>query len=224
MIFCSENAADIQRYFRNTFMKFPTFSGDQLYFVDHVNDYSVTGKYFEKGEVFPFDFKLHPTTVKSPITVEFILPQKSFFMFEGKLFFLYRVPARQYHRGIHRENTCVINVDDDEAVPLSFELLDAYVQKQTVGNINDNVAVLHRRIARHNDRILLDRKVIATIPFQGCIKMKEKVFQPEIERIIKSTTGWKIEQEAAKPSSKVKRVTKKYGVDEHGELVAFEEI
>lgn len=222
MQFCSENANDIQRYFKNTFMKFPEMTGECLYFIDQVTTSNLTGKYYEKGETHPFEFKLHPVNVKSPVQVEFILPQKSFFICDERLYFLHRIPARQYHRGVHRENTAIIDVETGSNVGLSFELLEAYVQKQLTGNINKNVSVLQRRIARLNSVIYLDRTQIATILHEGVIKMVEKVFQPEIERIIKPFPGWKIEEEAQKKTPKIRRITKKYGVDEDGQIVTFE--
>ena len=135
MLFTSDSYADIDRYFRKTYLKFQE-TGDTLYFIGRVSPDQVKGV-TENGE----DFVLYLDN-EHPYTVDYVLPRKSCFQYGKHSVILERIPARQYQRGLSSANTCVNRIDGN-ATPrgceLDFNILKAYVGKQTFPTLQEAV-------------------------------------------------------------------------------------
>ncbi len=128
MEFTSENVEDISKYYRNTFVKFKD-TGDTLVLIKAVDKYKVTGCLANGDEVVVYLDK------DNPFEVDYVLPHKSFFQYGPDACQLCRIPARQYQRGLNSQNTGIArlhveNASSIENIPLSFELLQTFVQKQ----------------------------------------------------------------------------------------------
>ena len=125
MLLVPSNLADIKRYYQNTYVKFHE-TGDTLYYINGVCNEYIYGTN-EDG----VDFKLY-LEESEPYTLQYILPQKSFFQHKKHAALLYRIPARQYKRGITVENTRVKTVfpDGGTFLDLTIAVLKSYVTKQ----------------------------------------------------------------------------------------------
>lgn len=132
MHFKSSNWQDIRRYYLETYVKFQEF-GDKLFFIQSANDSEVRGK-DEDGE--PFILFLAD---EAPYNLSYVLPHKSIFQMGRDVFLLQRIPAKQYQRGLSTANTKIINVISNEAVPLSFKVLKAFVTKQPTTTLADAI-------------------------------------------------------------------------------------
>src|SRR4030095_1895113 len=149
MKFTSENYSDLRKYFQNSFVKFSGVVayqhkdgkyermaelGERLFYVGEVQMDYAKGHYMEDGQKKPFIFHLH--NEKHSPEIDFILPKKSYFNHGNRAFYLYRIPARQYHRGITEENTAIGYLDEGgvNSVSLNLDRLQSYVGKQAFLN------------------------------------------------------------------------------------------
>lgn len=233
MKFCSENASDIEKYFRNSYMKFPEFAGDLVHFVERVHNDRVTGHFYKDGEKTQFQFDLYPDGEGPVPEVEYILPTKSWFQHGEDAYFLYRLPARQYKKGITSENTAIIRLtgSGDKLSPCSiqYELIAAYVAKpafptlSAIAGTKFNSHALGPRIAVNKvGRIYIDTLHVATVDWtKRRVQMHEALFSPEVARVagaFEITTGsikaLRSEEDAAKRKYKAV-VIDDYGNDVH---------
>lgn len=196
MKFCQENHADIKKYFQGSFIKFPQ-AGDTVHFVDRVESTYIRGRLYSqnaegKYEDQPFVFHLNPKDDNTP-EVEFILPRKSYFNFDNAAYMLYRIPARQYHRGVTPDNTAIARLAMNGEFPsynLGFDRLTAYVGKQAFCNFAqrgwDSYAVSRRCAVAACGDVFIDRTKVGRISYegQGCITVHNEIFQSELERIV----------------------------------------
>lgn len=100
MIFTYSNIEDIKRYYLNSFVKFREH-GDVLFYLKTIHDNTIHGK-CEDGnllELFLDD--------SCPYEVDYVLPHKSYFQYKDTAVQLYRIPAKQYCRGINTQNTAL---------------------------------------------------------------------------------------------------------------------
>jgi hypothetical protein len=136
MIFNSSNYEDIHKYYRHTYVKFPE-TGDTLYLIDTVSQREVSGT-TENGDRFVLFL-----SDKEPYLVNYVLPKKSYFQFDKNACLLYRLPQRQYSRGLSKENTSIMYMGTTgkfDSVSPDFSLLRAYVNKPSFPTLNEAVA------------------------------------------------------------------------------------
>jgi hypothetical protein len=127
MIFSPKNADDIQRYYRNTYVKFHE-TGDKLFFIRDVSNYVVRGVDEEQTE-----FELY-LSEEFPYEVDYVIPHKSYFQYKNKACMLQRHPAKQYQRGLSNHNTHIYALGRSGQmgqIDTGFDVLKAYVAKQT---------------------------------------------------------------------------------------------
>lgn len=127
---------DISRYFRGTFVKFQEY-GDKLFYIRDVHSREISGTTEDHQE-----FRLYMKE-DMPYNVEFLLPRKSFFQMDRHAVLLSRIPAKQYRRGICRENTSIASLDVSgmfQMEEVGFSSLRAYVNKQEFPSLNVAVA------------------------------------------------------------------------------------
>lgn len=138
MILSVNNIKDIDRYYTGCYVKYPQVAGDKPFMVQRVRGNEISGTHFEDGEEKPYIFKLFEEGAlddkEAYPTAAFLLPKKSFFMHEGNAHLLYRIPARQYKRGICRENTAVLRLtgvgEFENIGQMSWAVLNSYINKQ----------------------------------------------------------------------------------------------
>jgi hypothetical protein len=100
MIFHRSNYEDIKRYYANTIIKLPQLSDDRLWQIvsitmDEVKLVDVDGMeiYIDLNEEFEVEYPLPGRTVYQ--------------MPDGRAGMLHRKPAKQYYRGLHKDNTAL---------------------------------------------------------------------------------------------------------------------
>ena len=229
MKFTQENAKDIEKYFLHTFMKFPSFSGDIIHFVDSVSSLYVKGRLWNGEEEEEFEFLLRPE--EGP-DVEYIMPIKSFFQHEGEAHYMFRVPARQYQRGVNSQNTCLLKLgahDGFDNVTITFQRLASYVGKQAFPSLamfkgEKSMALSPRMAVSGGGCLYIDRNLVGNVDLaKKEVLLKERVFAPEIQAIVNAAPGWTLGDKQPAPKKKrAKKITDKYGVDDEGNVVELE--
>ena len=191
MKFCKDNWKDIQKYFNNSYIKFPSISGDEAVLVTSVSSTEMTGKQLpDKDGATEWQFTYGTTNTE----VNFILPLKSYFEYEGSAFLLYRNPARQYSRGICSENTTILLLANMEFQDygMNLSLINAYTQKQAFTGFrapNTHSYPISRRMAVDAaGRIMVDTTCIGHYNHnKKQVVLSQDMFVPEIERILSAS-------------------------------------
>lgn len=195
-----ENRSDIDKYYRNTFVKFSgyamynedfPFDPDTLFYIQSVKEDHIAGIIEDET---PFEIFFDD---EDPIELKYPLPHKSFFQRDKTAVLLQRIPARQYKRGITAENTSLWSVRADgtcSSQPISFKLLQAYVKKQqwyplrkAMDKMSWSSVALHPRFAYvpAKGTILADATIVAQVG-SGVIKMVKPCFKSEIVQLLAS--------------------------------------
>lgn len=169
-------------------MKFPSM-GDEVFYVISVTDKGLRGSCLDKGDgnewVYSFD--------KGDTEIDFIFPKKSYFMYEDCAYFLHRIPAKQYSRGINNSNTAIFRLvcDDFVSCDVDLTLLNAYTSKPLfkgfdMGNSGQSYAVSSRIAVCATGKIYVDRiRIGSVIKEKGLVCINQEVFLPEIEELLK---------------------------------------
>lgn len=199
MIFNQSNRQDIERYYRNCYVKFPE-TGERLHYIRELTRTSVLGVDDEDNE-----FELFLSD-EFPYQVDYVLPRKSYFQMGKNAHLLYRIPAKQYQRGLSESNTVIEQLRKDgsaEQVGISFPLLKAYVEKQqfptfeaAITNKEGNYSVaLSARfaLAPAARQLCLDGVVVAMVkPLQKRVICQYPLLRPEVEEVVALST-YKVE-------------------------------
>lgn len=188
MQFIPEAWRDIDRYYRDTWVKFQEF-GERLFYIHNVSSEQVTGKDQDGDE-----FVLYLTN-EMPYTLSYVLPHRAVFQHKGEAFILQRMPARQYKRGLSSENTIIKRVVDNKTVDFRIEYLTAYVNKQSYASLRSVLfessksksVALGGRFAfdRLEQRLFLDSKPIARFYRDQNAFRILSLFKPELEELIR---------------------------------------
>lgn len=231
MKFCAENAKDIDKYFRGSYMKFPSLAGDAVHFIDKVTPDQVMGKTLQDGESVPFVFHLyHEESAPAP-EIEFILPKKSYFNTPTGACLLYRIPARQYRKGVCMDNTAIVKLAIDGSFApqdISFDLLNLYVGKQAFAKFGEqsmSYAVSRRMAVSPAGQLFLDKTRIGSINYDNrTIMVNQQMFVPEVEQVVRANKqSFTVAVKGDSAKKAVRKVTNKYGIDEDGEVVSLME-
>jgi hypothetical protein len=198
VIFSSENADDIRKYYLHTYIKVKEHA-DLLFYIQRVDRQTVQGV-TETGQ----EFVLYMDD-KNPYEIDYVLPHKSFFQYEKDACQLYRVPNKQYYRGLNVENTRIARLDKTgKKVPfnqdIDFKVLKAFVSKQpfytlsnAAGKANPNGCyslVLTPRMVYHRalKAIYVDFTPVATVDVTTkTITMLQPVFKAEIAAFLRQS-------------------------------------
>ena len=132
MFFTSSNWQDIDKYYSGTYVKFKEH-GDRLFYIKNVDPNSITG--IDEDEQV-FELYLHDS---HPYEIDYILPSRAIFQYGKKVVMLQRNPARQYKRGLCSNNVRVIDLYTGDTMPIGFNVLKAFVNKQKYYSIDDAV-------------------------------------------------------------------------------------
>lgn len=189
MKFCQDNWEDIRKYFDKSYMKFPLI-GDEVVFVESVSAHGMRGKQTNpEFDEWAFTFANNPQGAE----VEFILPHKSFFEWDERVWLLSRLPSKQYKRGICRENTSIACLTSEGFYEenLSLALINAYTAKPSFqGFRTDRVgacyAVGPRMAVDNAGRVFIDRIRVGYVDVKaGTINCSHELFLPEFARVLK---------------------------------------
>jgi len=183
---------DVSKYYEGTYIKLPEY-GDMLFFVQRVRESMITG-INEDDTV----FEIH-LNEKAPFHLDYILPHRAVFQFGQDAVSLRRVPARQYRRGLHSDNTKIVSVTNGEGYPLSFDLLKAFVNKQKYVLLSEaledrgtfrSVALTSRMsYVRAGRELRIDNTTVAVISkAERIIKMTRPIFSKEIKQYLQDNS------------------------------------
>jgi hypothetical protein len=194
MLFNSANRDDILRYYRGTYVKFP-MRGDELFLIRSVDHHVIRGDH-ESGE----EFELYYSDEK-PVDVDYVIPHKSYFQYKTRACLLYRIPAKQYNRGLCSNNTVIQSLSRVGNVAnhdLNFDLLKAYVAKPNFPEFNKAITSKNKMISvalsprfayvPEVKRIYADQTPVATVIHPDHkVVVHHKVFTPEISALAKGS-------------------------------------
>lgn len=230
MKFCADNAKDIDKYFRNSYMKFPSLAGDTVHYIEHVSSNEVRGKMMQDGEKVPFVFHLYPDGSSTAPEIEFIMPKKSFFNTPQGACLLYRIPARQYRKGVCPDNTAINLMQPNggfSTQDITFELLTLYVGKQSFDKFAEqdkSYAVSRRMAVAPTGLLFLDKTRIGSINYsERLIHVNQQMFVPEVEAIVKANKQSYAVLVKGDSPKKVRKVSDKYALVD-GEVVLYEDV
>lgn len=162
MLASKNNWKDIEKYYSRTFVKFSEYP-EEIFFIDRVTKDRVIAM-DEKGEEFHI-------LLENEYELEYILPQKTTFQYKDKAYILNRIPARQWKRGICKENTYLSALNTvGNLVPasLGFGHLKGFVNKAKYfdfleisntfehGDVRDSYAITPRLCMSRNGLMFLD--------------------------------------------------------------------
>ena len=190
MIFCRDNYEDIKKYFQGSYMKFPLI-GDEVVFVENVSTRGMTGQQTKTDEHDAWEFTFGPEWEMPEM--EFLLPKKSFFEYDGHAYLLCRIPAKQYSRGITDDNTCiaVLGAEGFCSVGLTLPLLNAYTAKPVfkgfrLEGYGSSYPVSSRMAVDPQGRIFIDKIRIGHLAIsERKISCNVEMFAPEIEQVLR---------------------------------------
>lgn len=195
----SENYRDIEKYYKGCYVKYPEYFGDKLFHVQRVTDSNITGYHQndETGEEEPYEYALYPENYEGArsINAEFILPRKSYFMVKGFAHLLFRLPARQYKKGISDENTAIVRLDGQggfTSVGIDWDILKAYVNKPSFAKFDltrtqMSYALSPRIACCLGGNLFVDRVKIGIFHAkEQKIVLKNAMFLDEVQTLVKS--------------------------------------
>lgn len=186
MLFQSSNCQDIEKYFRNTFVKLKEF-GDELFLIQQVHSNRVIGL-DQTGDLFELWL-----SDDHPYEVDYVLPSKTVYQNGELVTLLQRIPARQYKRGLCADNTQLVDVLTGESLPVDMDNLICFVNKPrffTLDNIIDGQcpksAALNGRMSyhSHDKSIRCDHKVIGSFDVATATVRHNKLFTAEIAKLV----------------------------------------
>lgn len=238
MKFCIANYEDISKYFSGTYVKFEGFvgvngagekidAGEQVHYIKSVQSTTVTGQKLNNDGQTTVDFIFH--LQEDGPDVEIVMPKKSYFNWENSAYILYRIPAKQWKKGITKGNTIIqaLTYDGFETLDINFQTLNAYVKKPQFLNLEKRghaYAISRRFAVTSGGKLYLDTTRIGHINYdQQTIGLGHSMFMPELKRALKEhgQSFWNIEIVGA--PKKEKKVVGKYTINEEGGLEVNEE-
>ncbi len=192
MYLSSNNWKDIQRYYEGCFTKFRE-TGDQIFSIRRVSPTLIEGR---AADGTPLNCFLHHEEDQEPYLLDYILPKKSFFEYNGRACLLSRIPARQYKRGLCPDNTQISALLADgtfEKLPIEFPVLEAYIQKQNFRSFKDigiagSIPLSPRMAVAACGYIFVDGVRIAHYEsLSKTITTKHKLFITELQEVLQRT-------------------------------------
>jgi hypothetical protein len=192
MKFAPSTYADIRKYFDSTYAKFAEL-GEKLLYIKQIKQDSITAT-DSAGDVYELVLE-----EAAPYEMTYTLPHRALFAHKGRAYMLQRIPARQYQRGINTANTQIISVPDGKKQSLSWELLDAFTNKQdyqtlaeaVFGKFNKEIIAVPLSCRSMFDRrlqaIFFDRQQVANVSRDGKKIQTVSLFKEEVEEMMTDT-------------------------------------
>ncbi len=189
MKFAPSTFSDIRKYFDSTYAKFAEL-GEKLLFIQRIREDAITAV-DSAGDVYELVLE-----EAAPYEMTYTLPHRALFTHKGKAYMLQRIPARQYQRGINTSNTQIISVPDGKKMPLTWDLLDSFTNKQdyqllgdaVFGKYNKDVLAVplspRSMFDRRSQGIYFDRKCVASVKRDDKKVVVVSLFKEEIEEML----------------------------------------
>jgi hypothetical protein len=193
MIFHRSNYEDIKRYYSNTIIKLPAVSGDRLWQIVSMNMDEVKLVDVDGMEIY--------IDLNEEYEVEYPLPGRVVYQTsEGRAALLHRRPAKQYYRGLHKENTSLsCYLGDGSLTCLSWNLqsLQEFVDKPCYQDPNlivpgdaSSWALNPYMAVCNSGRVMALTTCVAVAAFSSKeIMVTKSLFKPEIKAVF---PGWSV--------------------------------
>lgn len=188
MLLTSQNVEDIQKYFGGTYIKIPEY-GDLICYVDKVLPEALLLRDAEEN---PLALELDgATTGKKEYNLEYIIPKKTYFQYEDCAYFLTRIPAKQWKKGISKSNTQIFKLTGNtfKSLGIDFKILTAYTNKHEYPSVfymdNYDSLALSSRLALdcYSKNIYCDTCVIGKYDPKEELVFVKKLFEKEVKAV-----------------------------------------
>lgn len=183
MIFHRTNYADIKRYFSNTIIKLPEISGDRLWQIISIAPDEVKLVDVDDVEVY--------IDLNEEYEVDYPLPGRTVYQAADRACILVRKPAKQYFRGLHKDNTQLSYFNGEggfSAYAWSLSTLQQFVDKPAYQN-PDTINLYegmswalnkHMAVCR-NGHVMVLNKVIGRVNWEDkTYKVVSSLFKSEL--------------------------------------------
>lgn len=191
MIFHRSNYDDIRRYYSNTIIKLPQLTGDRLWQIVNISMDEIKLVDVDGMEIY--------IDLEEEYEVEYPLPGRVVYqMPDGMAGILWRKPAKQYYRGLHKDNTALsVYRENGELIGNSWSLktLQEFVDKpcyQDVNCINLDEGISwalnpHMVVCKMGHVKVLGTTVAAASFKDKTLTCLKPLFKPEL---VKAFPGW----------------------------------
>ena len=191
MIFHTTTYQDIQKYYTNNIIKLKE-SGDRLWYVKAI--------YPEEVKLVDVDGMELYIDLSHPYEVEFPLPGRAVYQCGPSAYMVARAPAKQYNRGIHKQNTrmyVLSSTGNWAEIPITLERLQQFVDKPCYQDINNLTPGYSSWALSPVFSVTPTGQVYALMKKIGDLSWEEKkvvvfnAFKPEIKALF---TDWKVNE------------------------------
>lgn len=187
-----ENAADIEKYFKNTYIRCREIAEDMVLRVTNVTQSHVTCLDCN-NETSLIDLNLgYYIDTPLPNKVTFSGP-------DGRALHIYRKPLRKWKKGICSENTGIRALNDEgswssELEGISFGILFKYITKETPNtfenihvwiNTKQSYSLGHRWSMSNNGFLFLDTTKVGTLDVANKVGIIKRAFKEEFTELNK---------------------------------------
>lgn len=178
------NWHDVEKYFYDTYVKFKE-TGDTIFRITGVNSEYITATSLQGEEV--------GIDLKNPYNIDFLLPKKASFNFGGTAYHISRIPARQWKKGISKQNTCFAaytetgwkNVSFDHALLEGFANKPAYIKAPDLKGFFEQgtkaAAISPRIVVANNGNIFVDTVVVGKWALDKELITTRQLFEVEMQ-------------------------------------------
>lgn len=188
MFINSQNFDDVKKYFQHTYVKFKE-TGDHIWHIDTVSPNEIICSDKNKEEV-GIDLQIG-------YNLEYILPRKATFQFGDYAVMLYRIPARQWKKGLCKANTCFSTLTGEgtwTTAAFDINLIEGFVNKPSYYSLENALsafkqpefksAALTPRIAlTHTGKVFIDNILVGKVEFASKQLLCKKIFKPELQAV-----------------------------------------
>lgn len=188
-----ENWDDCKKYYQDTWVKFKEGGDNKIFYISEVNPKYILAKDIN-NEIIGVD-------LEEGYTIEYAIPKKTTFQLGEYALHLFRVPARQWKKGINKQNTNFSYLNPGSGwLNYTFDanVINGFVNKPTYytieNAINEFKTSEHLKSAALDSRTSMTNKgmvYIDTVPVARADLEKEqvvvkKLFEPEITQLFQN--------------------------------------
>lgn len=179
------NFEDISKYFKGCFIEV----NKEIFSVEKVTPEAIfCSNKNEANFIIEIDGKETKTV---GYNLNFLLPQKTWFQYDKFAYFISRIPARMWKKGISKENTSIVALDElgkCRGQTLSFDLIKLYMENKQYYSYRElnncySIALNTRFALSKNGYVFLDNNCVAKYQASDNTVVVPYIYQPEITQL-----------------------------------------
>jgi hypothetical protein len=191
----SNNWDDCKKYFEGTWVKFKEEGDNTIWYINEVTPKHLFAKSVDEKEIIGVDLEIG-------YTLDYVIPKKTTYQLHESAVNLSRIPARQWKKGMNKQNTLFqVLTGDGIWLPAPFQpdVINGFVNKPGYYTPHDALrefkASEHLRSAALNPRMSIARNgtifvdTVLVARFDGERLITKSLFVPEISAMFPE---WKI--------------------------------